>query len=189
MPALPAAPPLDVERFYALTRDWDGQVELLDGEVHVVPAPSLAHQVIVVELVTALRVWARERRHVPAPRVLVGPVDVRLDAHTVVQPDVAVWTRALDLARSPGPPPQLAVEVLSPTSRRRDVGPKRAAYARACVAELWLVDPDTRSVTALRAPDRATGEHGVVARVDGARTLTAPLLPAFALPVASLFLD
>ncbi len=186
MAPLPAAPPIDVERFYALTRDWDRQAELLDGEVHVVPAPSHVHQVIAVRLVTALEVWATGRPGI-RPSVLVAPVDVRLDRHTVVQPDVAVWTGPFDLDVRPAPPPQLAVEVLSPTSRRRDVGAKRAACARAAVPELWLVDPEDASVTLLREPRPDEGTYALVERTSGDEAVRSPGLPGFAAATTALF--
>ena len=43
--------------------------------------------------------------------------------------------------------PDLVVEVLSPGTRENDLGPKRDAYGRAGVRELWLVDPAVKRIT------------------------------------------
>ena len=61
--------------------------ELIDGKVHVTPAPSPSHQRLVLRLARALEDHFR-----PPAEVFVSPVDVILTAHDVVQPDVAVVT-------------------------------------------------------------------------------------------------
>ena len=80
---------------------------------------------------------------------------------TVLEPDVLV-ARTADLtpARLEGPP-LLAVEVLSPSTRRIDLGTKRLAYEAAGVPAYWLVDPEVPSLTVLeldagRYVERAT---------------------------------
>lgn len=185
MPALPAAPPIDVERFYALTRDWRDQAELIDGEVVVVPAPSPYHQGVSIRLIVALSRWTDGG---PGRGVLLhAPLDVRLGEHALVQPDLAWWREPLDLRAQPSPPCDLAIEILSPASRHRDVHDKRRLYALAGVSELWLVDPDTRAVTALRRPEPAREDYleGVTADADD--QLATALLPGLALAVGSLF--
>jgi Uma2 family endonuclease len=46
-------------------------------------------------------------------------------------------------------PPDLVVEVLSPSTRRTDRGEKLQEYARAGIAEYWLVDPDAQTIEVL----------------------------------------
>ena len=76
-------------------------------------------------------------------QALIPPVDVILADHSVVQPDV-IYVRA---ARSSmihdrvGGAPDLAVEVLSPGTERRDIGDKLRLYAETGVAEYWIIDP------------------------------------------------
>jgi len=48
------------------------------------------------------------------------------------------------------PRPILIVEVLSPTTRRRDRGPKRELYVDAAIPDYWLVDAEARSITVVR---------------------------------------
>lgn len=98
----------------------------------------------------------------PEYRVLVAPFDVRLSRFTVVEPDVLV-ARKSDLtdARLEGAP-VLAVEVLSPGTRRIDLGTKRLTYEAAGVPAYWLVDPDGPSLTVLHLQEGRYVEQTVV---------------------------
>lgn len=97
------------------------------------------------------------------------------------------WATGLDLDVQPGPPPDLAIEVLSPSTRRRDVGDKLFAYERAGVLELWLVDPPERAVTVLRRSGR--GGYDVIGKRAGDQSAETPLMPGLAVPVGPLFPD
>lgn len=135
--------------------DDGNRYELLDGMLLVTPSPNTAHQRCVANLLGLLRAVA------PAElEALCAPFDWLVDEHNLFEPDVIVFRRAdvgpLRLERTP----VLVVEVLSPSTRGRDLTVKRAAYARAGVAAYWVVDPD---VPALRA--FVGGEE--VARVAG----------------------
>ncbi len=87
-------------------------------------------------------------------------VDVRLDAHDIVRPDLAGWhrdrlpspwdTRPIDVA------PDWACEIVSRSNAAQDRVRKRELYARCRVPYYWLVDPDARTLEALRL-DGATG--------------------------------
>lgn len=77
------------------------------------------------------------------------------DPHTVVAPDVGFFRpdRYPDDFPERGyfpMPPDLAVEVISPTDRRADIARKQTLYARAAVPLVWWVDPEARTVTVHR---------------------------------------
>lgn len=126
--------------------DWDQLPEgfpaqLLDGHLVRDAAPRYRHQDLVGEIYIRLAA-ALERR-----RVVLGPTDVVIDRLNVLQPDVCV-------VRSLPPPtetnvgtPTLVFEVLSPGTRKRDGGVKTVKYLAAGVEEVWLVDPEARSIT------------------------------------------
>ncbi len=123
--------------------------ELVDGTLIVTPAPGLHHQICVTAL-GALLATVRP----PELRVLVAPFDVRLSRRTVLQPDLLVArTGDFDEARLEHAP-MLAVEVLSPSTRRIDLGTKRLAFEAAGVAACWLVDPHAPSLTVLELDDQ-----------------------------------
>ncbi len=152
-------------------------VQLLDGCLLSDPAPRYGHQRVVG---AAYRFLCA--RFGP-DRVVVSPVDVWIDRHNVLQPDVLVARAALPESAERVGIPLLVVEVLSPHTADRDRGIKAATYLRAGVAEVWLADPDARTVEVRTAREgRSSAPSGEVfsAVLDG------PLRPAdFDLAVAS----
>lgn len=179
------------DQFLALPELVEVPAELIDGEViELTPSPGWGHQWTVKSLIFALESWRRV-----APRrgaAAVAPLDIVLDVQNVVQPDVAWWAEA----RVPPPrtspvttPPDLAIEIFSPSTRARDEGVKRDLYARAGVAELWLVDPDARTVRRLARSAPGSNAFDVEAVVPAGATLMTPLLPGFALDPCDLFDD
>ena len=120
--------------------EWEGddRWELIDGLPYAMSSPSLLHQVMVMELSGRLYPQFREGRC----RLLAAPFDVKLSHRDVVQPDLLVIcdTHRLQASHLDGPP-ELAVEVLSPSNERHERLRKLNLYARAGVAEYWLVTP------------------------------------------------
>jgi Uma2 family endonuclease len=163
--------------------------ELIDGEHFVSPSPATAHQEISVNLLRALL------RHVDgsgAGKLLHAPFDVRLSPHTVLVPDLVYFTadrfaRVVNEKHATAAP-DLVVEILSPGTRRRDMGRKRAVYDREGVREYWMVDPEAKSVTVLRRPrtDEALTDVTVLTLVDGG-VLTSRLFPGLQIPLREVF--
>jgi Uma2 family endonuclease len=82
----------------------------------------------------------------------------------------------------------LVVEILSPGTRRRDKGRKRAVYDRAGVQEYWIVYPDARSITALRRPRAGAGLTDVATTTAAAGgVLESPLFPGLRIPLRDVF--
>jgi Uma2 family endonuclease len=140
--------PWTLEELHMLPDDGN-KYELVRGELFVTPPPSVDHEYIGARLARILVPYVERNRlgHVMHPRSVV-----RLEG-SEVEPDLMV--RA---APAPGesdweriPLPILIVEVLSPTTRRRDLNQKKSFYLDAGVAEYWVVDPDSRSITVVRA--------------------------------------
>jgi Uma2 family endonuclease len=126
--------------------------ELINGTAYVrEPSPTSAHQLIVGELYHQVKNGVKGTQW----RAFVAPLDVRLprseeqdlDVDTVVQPDVFI-TRDPQKVDSRGlrGAPDWIVEVLSPGTARYDQKKKLAAYERAAVPEVWLIDPRARNV-------------------------------------------
>ena len=127
----------------------DGQrYEILEGELAVTPAPPPGHQEHLLNLATLLRDHVTSRR---LGKVYVSPIDLILARTSVVQPDL-IFIRAERLSlvshRGIEGPPDLAVEVLSPTTETQDRGAKLQLYARHGILHYWLIDPDARRVEA-----------------------------------------
>jgi len=117
-------------------------------------------------------------------------VDVRLSPHDIVRPDLAGWRRE----RLPSPwdirpidvPPDWICEVVSPSNAAQDRVGKRNLYARSGIPYSWLVDPDARTLEALRLDRAARGCVEVGAYDDGALARIAPF-DAIELEVRRLF--
>ncbi|RIQ12949.1 Uma2 family endonuclease [Jiangella rhizosphaerae] len=142
--------------------------ELLDGVLLVTPAPAPKHQRAVRRLSRLL-----EDACPDGLEVFFAPLDVALSDDTVLEPDVLV-TRVADLTERDLPKaPLLAVEVLSPSTRRYDLLLKRSRYEAAGTPSYWVVDPDEPSVTAWELRDGVYAEAGR-AIGDEALELTRP---------------
>jgi Uma2 family endonuclease len=83
--------------------------------------------------------------------------------------------------------PDLAVEVRSPSTWRYDVGKKRAAYERAGLPELWLVDTRAESVLVFRRSTPAAPSFDLELELSGEDELRSPLLPGFSVPAERIF--
>lgn len=117
--------------------------ELIDGTILVTPAPTPRHQMVSRE------VFLRLDRACPAHLItLYAPLDVALTLDTVLQPDLLVARRSDFDTRSLPVPPLLAVEILSPSTRRFDLDRKRARYERSGCPAYWVIDPDDGAFTA-----------------------------------------
>jgi Uma2 family endonuclease len=116
--------------------------------------------VIADKLGQGLRPFVLEHR---LGMVLALDTDVIKGEHNVVVPDVAVYPfteEDLPATWAVAPRPILVAQIRSPTTWRRDVGPKRELYVALGVPEYWIVDPDERALTVVRLghPDeRVTG--------------------------------
>ena len=129
--------------------DDDNRYELIDGVVYMMsPAPSQEHQRIIVEIAAQLWVFLKGK---PC-KVFAAPFDVCLNAagdkdKTVVQPDIVVVCdkSKLDGKRCNGAP-DMAVEILSPSTSKKDKVLKFDKYREAGVREYWIVDPEDKTI-------------------------------------------
>lgn len=157
--------------------------EVLDGELVVVPSPNIRHQRILLELAIQLRAWFDAHGH---GEVLIAPLDVRLHERTVCQPDLLVIAKD-DLPRQPDGfvdgPPLLVCEILSPSTRGRDLIRKRSLYARFGVPWYWVVDPDGWSFEELRLDGDA---YASVSRAVAPARFASALFPGLEVELDSL---
>jgi Uma2 family endonuclease len=120
--------------------------ELYDGELLELSAPIILHQLAMVRAAEVLRAY--ERTH--GGLVVVAPMDVVFDEFNVLEPDVlfvvAARVHLLDVRQHVHIPPDVVVEVLSPSTARRDRGVKMRMYAACGVREYWIIDAEERQV-------------------------------------------
>lgn len=118
------------------------RAQLLDGVLIRDPAPASWHQVVVGKIHYQLI------QLVGICRTVQSPVDVFVDDHNILQPDVLVLPASHSIRRGDleVAMPILVVEVLSRSTEKRDRNQKVAIYLGAGVAEVWLVHPHTAAV-------------------------------------------
>jgi Uma2 family endonuclease len=136
--------PLTNEEYFALPES-KLHIELFEGRVMMAPAPTPDHQEMGLEIASALRHFSKE----VGGRAYIAPVDIEVGPGMVYQPDVMYFAPESVPERGDvrtDRVPDIAVEVLSPGTRRYDLVQKMPNYGKAGVREFWVVDPLARTV-------------------------------------------
>lgn len=133
-----------LEELHRLPDDGN-KYEVVRGELFVTPAPAPKHQRVIARLLVLLVPYVTKEG---VGQVHTARAVVRR-AGSEVEPDLYVgW---IGETWEDSPVPILVVEVLSDSTRRRDLGPKRAFYVEdARVAEYWIVDPEAATIRVVR---------------------------------------
>lgn len=123
------------------------RMELIDGVFYDMEAPTSTHQIVILEIGVQLSSYIKttENKRI----VLMAPMDVQLncDSKTIVQPDLfVVCERDKVRQHVVYGAPDLVVEIVSPSSRRKDMSIKLSKYMEAGVREYWMVDPEKKRV-------------------------------------------
>jgi Uma2 family endonuclease len=178
---------LTADQYLATGDERPRCTELIDGEV-IVNTPIVRHQRIAARLRFLISVWCEAE---PGRGESPDPIDAQLDTGNVFAPDVQ-WISAKRMPEADAGhlvgPPDLAVEIRSPSTWRYDIGAKRATYERAGLPELWLIDSASNSILVCRRTLPTGATFDVTLEVGANETLTTPLLPGFELDVGQLFL-
>jgi Uma2 family endonuclease len=158
--------------------------EIIEGELYEMPAASLIHATILINLLKLLLPPVG----VLHARIFTAPVDVFFQGADPVQPDIVVvlaeWQGVARIRGLEGAP-HLVIEILSPSNRGHDLLTKRALYARAGVREYWIVDPVNQTIELLTL-DRDAFHAAQLASADD--TLVSPILNGAAFPLTEIFL-
>ena len=159
--------------------------EIIDGVHYVTPSPVLRHQTVVKRLLVAIELYLEIH---PVGEVLPAPFDVVFTKWDVVEPDVlfvANDQRSILTEPNVQGAPALIVEVLSPGTRKRDLGIKKDLFDRGGVREYWIIDPKANTVAIYRRGQR--GLSKVQSLPNDANAIVTPLLPGFSLSLEKLF--
>ena len=139
------------EEYLKMTEASENRYEYIDGEIILMASPLYPHQKAVRVLFVAFSLWFEEKECEP----LVSPFDVTLfrlgreERINVVQPDILVICDQdnLDEKGHYRGTPSLVVEVLSDSTRSKDLIKKLELYMESGVSEYWVVDTDAKQVT------------------------------------------
>ena len=179
---------MTVDDLEALPYDEFHRYELIEGELHVSPAPGLPHQLVLHKLQLSLGNFLERN---PIGRLVPGP-GVAFNKYNSVIPDIVFvskerWHTIADKTRF-NAAPDLVIEILSPDSanRSRDLKLKREAYARFGVTEYWVVDTWARSIIVFRLSEGTLQEVSLLRQND---QLESPILPGLTLKLSDVFTD
>lgn len=165
--------------------DDDKRYELIEGELYMVPAPNFKHQTISRDLGVVLWEFVKKNN---LGTVLYAPFDIVLSETNVVQPDIIFVSQgrmSLMTEKNLRGAPDLAIEILSSTTKERDKLVKKRLYMDYGVKEFWIVDPDKKAIEIMVLKE--TGyETDEICFVDD--ELTSPLLKGFRLYLKEVFL-
>jgi Uma2 family endonuclease len=184
--ARPWPPPQGEWTYEDYTRLPDNgfRYEVIDGELFMSPAPTPRHQQIIGRLVMHLMTHAAQTE---AGEVITSPIDVILaDMATPVQPDIIfIRQERVDIIgeQAINGPPDLVVEVLSPSTERLDRQTKYRLYARVGVQEYWLVDPKSCTIEVHVLRGQAYAPLG---KFGPEETMQSELLPDLQLAISEI---
>ncbi len=175
--------PITAEEFAGMPNPANGaRQELVRGVIIEMPPPQGRHGYLQVEFAAILRQFVKPNKL--GWIVTESGTILERDPDTVRGPDVSFYS----IGRWPDPPdayfdipPDLAVEILSPSARRKQVREKIAEYLATGVRAVWLVDPDANTITVYTGTMRGV-EYGLADTIDGSE-----VIPGFSTRVSEFF--
>lgn len=177
------APPV-TRHEYAMIPVGAPNYQLIEGDLVMAPSLNTPHQNITGRLYSILLNYLDEH---PIGQVFIAPLDVFLSDINVYQPDVLfVSNDNASIIEEHGieGAPDLVVEVLSKSSERFDLGPKRSIYHRTGVEEFWAIDPKKHTLAIYRFADDATTP---VITYKAKQKFTSALFPGLTIDLAIVF--
>jgi len=139
-------------RDYLNMPDDGNRWEIIDGVPYMMAAPNTQHQRISTKVLTRIAVFLEGK----ICQVFHAPYDVRLpiyneendeDVTNTVQPDISVFCNPSAIDEKGGRlPPDIAIEILSPSSAKMDTIRKFKLYEKAGVKEYWIVDGANKNI-------------------------------------------
>lgn len=160
--------------------------QLINGELVEMSGASDAHQVFALRCGSAMLTQADE---LDIGEIRIAAYDVHIDEFNTFQPDLLFVSNArrhifnLD-GRGITGAPDVVVEILSDSTRRRDLAVKLPVYAANGVREVWIVDLDDSTVTVHSGVGAAFASIRTFAASD---TLTSDAMPGVAIDLAPIF--
>ncbi len=169
-----------------LTLGYDDQrrYEIIEGDIYVAASPSVRHQLVAKRVDYALTQYVEKH---DLGIVFHAPLDIVLSETNVVQPDVLfISKKRMGIIKEAfiGGPPDLVIEVTSPSNEDHDRKLKRSVYSRYGVREYWIVDPVACNIEQLVYRENLLHSVGIVPE-DG--ELTSKIVTGFTMKLAPIF--
>lgn len=137
------------EEFLVLSEKSEERYELIDGQIYVMDSPLFSHQKALMNIVASFSKWFEGKKCFP----IVAPFDVTLikskNNICVVQPDILVICdkETINNKGKYKGTPSLVVEILSKTTKGKDIITKLNLYLKTGVKEYWIIDTDMKQIT------------------------------------------
>ena len=158
--------------------------QLINGELVPMAGATYAHQTFLVQLSIQLGI---QLERLGIGEILFAPYDVHIDLFNTYQPDLLYVSnerrRILDRLGATGAP-DVVVEILSDSTRRRDLNEKLPVYAVNGVREVWIVDLDASTV-AIHSGNGAGFTPDKI--LTASETLTSDAMPGVAIELGPIF--
>jgi prevent-host-death family protein len=163
---------MSYEDFLKLSEESENRYEFIDGEVYLLASPSFNHQNIVMEMSNVMYNWFKGKKCRP----LTAPFDVTLlkeGNKNVIQPDIMVIcdTENINERRRYTGTPAMVVEVLSESTRQKDMLKKLDLYFHSGIQEYWIVNPFSKEVYAYCFEEQDIKEYLVYKGTETAQSI------------------
>ncbi|MEW6378176.1 MAG: Uma2 family endonuclease [bacterium] len=171
-------------RDYVLFPDNGKRHEIIDGDHFMSPSPSTRHQRISRNLAIIIASFLREQE---LGELFYAPCDVILSDHDIVVPDliyVSNQNKGIITEDNIQGPPDLIVEILSPSTRSYDQVLKKDLYEAFGVKEYWIIDPDKETVEIYRLSAGRFPGSEIHSR---SQVLKAGIIPGLEIPLDKVF--
>ncbi len=176
------------EEFMDIYEKSELRMEFIDGEIILLASPSFEHQRILGDLHVMFKEFLKGKKC----KTLMAPFDVHFHKPEIKDPDVCQpdLLIACDLEETVNEKgrymgtPALVVEILSPSTRSKDMVKKLNTYMLSGVKEFWLVDPSQKTIIVYSFNESSIESHNVYKNGEKAESrafegLTAALLEVF----------
>ncbi|WP_340691145.1 Uma2 family endonuclease [Hydrogenobacter thermophilus] len=160
--------------------------QLIEGELIMSPAPSPEHQRVSIRLSSKLfNLLSKSKKG----EVLYAPVDVYLNEENAYQPDIVVVLKdgkAKLTERGVEGPPDMVIEILSPSTAYYDLTEKKEVYERVGVKEYWIVDPKRKAIEVYKNTEKG---FELYSKVKGSGKVKSSVIPEFEVELKEIFLE
>lgn len=178
--------PMTADEFFLLPKPRNGvRQELVKGEVIEMPPPGFEHGRVMLNLGYLVKHFLKQHP-IGTAVAETGVQTERNEEDTVRGPDLSYYSNerfplGKRVVKYHDLPPDLCVEILSPSNTRKELREKIEEYFEVGVRMVWVVDPEDRSALVLTEPDKGQTLYGS-AELSGGE-----VLPGFTCKVAELF--
>jgi Uma2 family endonuclease len=176
---------LTYDEFQTLPRDGSKRLELIEGEVFMTPSPNTAHQRAVVKL---LRLLVDHVELHDLGEVFIALYDIVFSKWTALEPDLLFIRKerlSIITEANVQAPPDIVIEILSPSNKAYDRKTKLRAYEKAGVPEIWYLDPEDQTAEVLNLG--GDGHYVVTAKLSGNAPIVSKALAGLDLTLDQVF--